>query len=161
MKILKIILKILMLILTAIWGLGCGVLFPAFILSAGGEIVHEAIASDPVIIVWLITAIVGYVVPATLIMCRLYKTAAGLSIAGFAGILFVYARFAALYAGVEDNIGPTELYLPCVLITILVIIIAVLENLGKIKERLEKKSAQKEEIAPSILSGGKNENNDI
>ena len=51
-----------MLILTAIWGLGCGVLFPAFILAAGSEIVHEAIASDPVIVVWLITAVVGYVI---------------------------------------------------------------------------------------------------
>ena len=57
-----------------------------------------------------------------------------------------------IYAGVEENIGPTELYLPCVLITILVIIIAVLENLDKIKAWLEKKSAQKEEIAPSIFS---------
>ncbi len=152
MKILKIILKILMLILTAIWGLGCGVLFPAFILAAGSEIVHEAIASDPVIVVWLITAVVGYVIPAALVMCHFYKAAAGMSLAGFAGILFVYARFAVIYAGVEENIGPTELYLPCVLITILVIIIAVLENLDKIKAWLEKKSAQKEEIAPSIFS---------
>ncbi len=152
MKILKIILKILMLILTAIWGLGCGVLFPTFILAAGSEIVHEAIASDPVIVVWLITAVVGYVIPAALVMCQFYKVAAGMSLAGFGGILFVYARFAVIYAGVEENIGPTELYLPCVLITILVIIIAVLENLDKIKARLEKKSAQKEEIAPSIFS---------
>ena len=141
-----------MLILTAIWGLGCGVLFPVFILAAGSEIVHEAIASDPVIVVWLITAVVGYVIPASLVMCHFYKVAAGMSLAGFGGILFVYARFAVIYAGVEENIGPTELYLPCVLITILVIIIAVLENLDKIKARLEKKSAQKEEIAPSIFS---------
>lgn len=147
-----------MLILTAIWGLGCGVLFPVFILSAGSEIVHETIASDPVIVVWLITAVVGYVIPASLVMCRFYKTAAGLSAAGFAGILFVYARFAVLYAGVEENVGPTELYLPCVLITILIIIIAVLENLDKIKARLEKKSAQKEEIAPSIFSSQNEQN---
>lgn len=147
-----------MLILTAIWGLGCGVLFPVFILAAGSEIVHEAIASDPVIVVWLITAVVGYVIPASLVMCHFYKTAAGLSAAGFAGILFVYARFAVLYAGVEENVGPTELYLPCVLITILIIIIAVLENLDKIKARLEKKSAQKEEIAPSIFSSENEQN---
>ena len=147
-----------MLILTAIWGLGCGVLFPVFILAAGSEIVHEAIASDPVIVVWLITAVVDYVIPASLVMCHFYKTAAGLSAAGFAGILFVYARFAVLYAGVEENVGPTELYLPCVLITILIIIIAVLENLDKIKARLEKKSAQKEEIAPSIFSSENEQN---
>ena len=28
-----------MLILTAIWGMGCGILFPAFILASGEEIV--------------------------------------------------------------------------------------------------------------------------
>lgn len=153
MKALKIILKIIMMILTAIWGLGCGVLFPAFILATADELVTAALANDWVMIAWLVTAVVGYVIPAALVMCKLYKTAAGLSILGFAGILTVYARFAVLYADTEGSVGPTELYLPCVIITILVIIIAVLENLGVIKARLENKSAEKEAVAPSIFGG--------
>lgn len=152
MKILKIILKIIMMILTAIWGLGCGVLFPAFILATGDEIVNAELAGDWVMVVWLITAVIGYVIPAALVMCKLYKTAAGLSVLGFAGILAVYARFAVLYAETENSVGPTELYLPCVIITIFVIIIAVLENLGAIKARLENKLAEKEAAAPSIFS---------
>lgn len=153
MKILKIIMKIIMMILTAIWGLGCGVLFPAFILATGDEIVTAELSGDWVMVVWLITAVIGYVIPAALVMCKLYKTAAGCSVLGFAGILTVYARFAILYAETENSVGPTELYLPCVIITILVIIIAVLENLGVIKAKLENKSAEKEAVAPSIFGG--------
>lgn len=153
MKILKIIMKIIMMILTAIWGLGCGVLFPAFILATGDEIVTAKLSGDWVMVVWLITAVIGYVIPAALVMCKLYKTAAGCSVLGFAGILTVYARFAILYAETENSVGPTELYLPCVIITILVIIIAVLENLGVIKAKLENKSAEKEAVAPSIFGG--------
>lgn len=153
MKILKLIMKIIMMILTAIWGLGCGVLFPAFILATGDEIVTAELSGDWVMVVWLITAVIGYVIPAALVMCKLYKTAAGCSVLGFAGILTVYARFAILYAETENSVGPTELYLPCVIITILVVIIAVLENLGVIKAKLENKSAEKEAVAPSIFGG--------
>lgn len=147
-----------MMLLTAVWGLGCGVLFPAFILATGDEIVTAELAGDWVMVVWLVTAVVGYVIPAALVTCKLYKTAAGLSVLGFAGILTVYARFAVLYAATEGSVGPTELYLPCVLITIIVIIIAVLENFGAIKARLENKAAEKEAAAPSIF-GSTDENN--
>lgn len=152
MKTIKVILKIIMLILTAIWGLGCGILFPAFILATGDEIVAADIANDPVIIIWLITAIIGYIIPAVLIMCRLCKTASVMSLAGFVGILIVYSRFANLYQHTENSVGPSELYLPCVFITILIIIITVLENIPNIKAYLEHKNEEKNAAAPSILS---------
>lgn len=154
MRALSLILKIILLILTAIWGIGCGILFPAVILSSGGELVAEELSSDPVIVVWLATAAVGYVIPAVLTVCRLYKTAAALSLLGFGGILFVYARFAALYAGSEGTNGPTELYLPCIFMTILILCIAAIENRARLKAFLEKRSDEKEKPAPSIFGDG-------
>lgn len=150
MKTISLILKIILLILAAIWGIGCGILFPAVILSTGGEIVAAELASDPVIVVWLVTAIVGFVIPAVLTVCRFYKTASVLSLLGFGGILYVYARFAELYAGSETN-GPTELYLPCIFMTILILLITAIENRGRIKAYLDKKSAEDDRPAPSIF----------
>ncbi len=151
MKALSIILKILMLIFAAIWGIGCGILFPAVILSTGGEIVAEELASDPVIVVWLATAVAGVVLPAILTMCGLCKTASVLSLLGFGGILFVYGRFAQLYANTEGSHGPAELYLPCIFVTLLILFITAVENRAKIKAYFEKKSGEKEETAPSIF----------
>ncbi len=151
MKAISLILKIILLILAAIWGVGCGILFPAVILSSGGELVAEELASDPVIVVWLVTAAVGFVIPAVLTVCRFHKTASVLSLLGFGGILYVYARFAELYAGTEGTNGPTELYLPCIFITILILLITAIENRGKLKAYLEKRSAKEEQSAPSIF----------
>lgn len=150
MKAISLILKIILLILAAIWGIGCGILFPAVILSSGGQIVAEELASDPVIVIWLVTAVAGFVIPAVLTICRFYKTASVLSLLGFGGILYVYARFAVLYAESETN-GPTELYLPCIFITILILLITVIENRGKIKAYLDKKSEEDDRPAPSIF----------
>ncbi len=151
MKVIKIILKVLMLILTAIWGIGCGILFPVLILATGDKLVAAEIANDPVIIIWLITAILGYVAPTVLVMCRLFKTASIISLAGFVGTLIVYSRFANIYSHVENNSGPSELYLPCIFITILIIIIAVLENTDSIRKQLEKRRESKNAAAPSIF----------
>lgn len=150
MKAISLILKIILLILAAIWGIGCGILFPAMILATGEELVAAAIADDPVIVIWLVTAIVGFVIPAILTICRFYKTASVLSLLGFGGILYVYARFAELYAGSETN-GPTELYLPCIFMTILILLITAIENRGKIKAYLDKKSEDDDRPAPSIF----------
>ncbi|MGN0579121.1 MAG: hypothetical protein ACI4J4_10925, partial [Ruminiclostridium sp.] len=68
------------------------------------------------------------------------------------GTLVVYGGFASLYAAVEDNVGPSGLYLPCIFITILDIIIAAVEERENIKKLLERRNDKKEEIAPSILS---------
>ena len=150
-KIIKKILKIIMLFLTAIWGIGCGILFPAFILATGSEIVSEDIANSPVITVWLITSVIGYVIPAILVMCRLCKTASVMSILGFAGTLAVYSGFAQLYQYTEESSGPSELYLPCIFITIIIIVVTVLENADKIKTWLDGKKEEKNAPAPSIF----------
>ncbi len=156
MKIIKIILKIIMLILTAIWGIGCGILFPVFILATGDEIVPADIANDPAIIIWLITAIIGYIIPAVLVMCRFCKTASVMSLLGFAGILVVYSRFAELYKYTEGSSGPSELYMPLIFATITVLIISVLENIPNIKERIEYNAEKRNAAAPSVFGDSEN-----
>ena len=150
-NIIKKILKIIMLFLTAIWGIGCGILFPVFILATGSEIVPEDIANSPTVIVWLITSVIGYVIPAVLVMCRLCKTASVLSVAGFIGTLAVYSGFAELYQYTEESSGPAELYLPCIFITIIILAVTVLENSDKIKAWLDNKKEEKNAPAPSIF----------
>ncbi|MCM1335406.1 MAG: hypothetical protein NC084_04835 [Bacteroides sp.] len=156
MRALSVFLKVVLLILAAIWGIGCGVLFPVMILSTGAELVPEAIAADAVIVVWLATAVVGYVIPAILTLCGFYKTASVLSLLGFGGVVAVYARFAALYADTAGSNGPTELYLPCIFITILILAVTAIENRERLKSFLDRKSEEKDKPAPSIFgdSGG-------
>lgn len=154
MKAIKIILKCIMLFLTAIWGIGCGILFPLVILGMGEEVVTADIANDYVIIVWLVTSIIGYVIPSVLVMCKLCKTASVMSLVGFVGTLIVYSRFAELYAHIENNVGPSELYLPCIFITLTILAITVIENRFKIKNILEKRNDEKNAVAPSIFGDG-------
>ena len=151
MKILSIILKIIETGLTCIWGVFFGIFFPVAILLVGAEIVPKDIAESYVIVLWLIVSVIGYVIPAALILCKMHKTAVVMSILGFIGTLVVYGGFASLYAAVEDSVGPTGLYLPCIFITILDIAIAAVEERENIKRLLEGRNDKKEEKAPSIL----------
>ncbi len=154
-SIIKKILKFIMLFLAAIWGIGGGILFPAVILATGDNIVSADIAESPYIVVWLVTSIVGYVIPSVLVMCRLCKTASVMSVAGFIGTLVVYSGFKELYKYTEGSNGPTELYMPCIFITIIIIAVTVLENIGKIKESLNDKHEKENAAAPSIFGDDK------
>jgi len=78
-----------------------------------------------------------------------------MSIMGFIGTLVVYSRFAELYAHIEDNVGPSELYLPCIFITLIILAITVIENRFKIKGMLDKRNDEKNAVAPSIFGDSK------
>ncbi len=157
MKVLSIILKILIIISTCIWGVVCGVMFPLVILLSDGSIGGPIISSHHVIPVWLIVSVIGYVLPAAFVLCRRYKLAAGFSLAGLIGILYVYAKFAELSVNIPDNNGPTELYLPCIFITIGVLALAVIENRDLIGKKMQQHSEKKNAPAPSILGDDRKE----
>lgn len=150
-NIIKKILKFFMLFFAAIWGIGSGILFPAIILATGDTLVSADIAESPVVVLWLITSIAGYVIPSILVMCRLFKIASALSLCGFMGTLFVYSGFCQLYSHIEGSNGPSELYMPCIFITIFIIAITVLENADKIKAVLDGRNEKKNAAAPSIF----------
>lgn len=152
MKILSIILKILETGIVCIWGFAVGIFFPAVILAGGEEIVHADIAnSKDIFIVWLITAVVGFVFSAAMIFCKRYGAAAILSLLGLAGVLYVHIRMSALYVNTPDSNGPDELYLPLIFATLLDLFILVIEKRGRIASFFADKKAEKEEKAPSIL----------
>ena len=157
MKALSIVLKILIVISTCVWGVACGILFPLVILLSDGSVVSPDIANHHVIPVWLAVSVIGYVLPAAFALCRRYKLAAGFSIAGLIGILYVYAKFAELYVYTPDSNGPTELYLPCIFITIGVLALAVIENRDLIRKKMEQHSEKKNAVAPSILGDDRKE----
>ena len=157
MKVLSVILKILIVLSTCIWGVACGVLFPLVILLSDGSMVSPDIATHHVIPVWLIVSVVGYLLPAAFVLCRRYKLAAGFSLAGLIGILYVYAKFAELYVYTPESNGPTELYMPCIFITIGVLALAVIENRDSIRKKMEQKAEKENAVAPSILGDDRKE----
>lgn len=152
MKILSLILKIAETILVCIWGVAVGLFFPLFILIFGTEIVQPDIAArTDIMIVWMITSLVGYVVPAALILGKHYRIAAGLSVAGFVGVLVVNGMFEQLFIYTEGSTGPDQLYLPLIFATLLDIFILVVEERKNIAKLFADSSAKKEEKAPSIF----------
>lgn len=157
MKILSVILKIIETCIVCIWGFAVGIFFPVVILSGGEEIVAADIAnSTDIFVVWLITAIAGYILSAALIFCKHYRIAAILSVLGLIGVLYVNFRFTSLYVNTPDSNGPDELYLPLIFATLLDIFILAIEERGRIAAYFEGKKEQKEEKAPSILGDDEN-----
>ena len=103
----------------------------------------------------LVAAIVGFVLPAALVMCRRYIVASVMSVIGFIGILVVYSGFSDLYQYTKESTGPTELYMPCIFITIIIILITILEKSKLIKESIENHNKKKNAVAPSIFGDNK------
>ena len=157
MKVLSIILKIIETGIVCIWGVAVGIFFPVCIMAFGSEIVPADIAArNDIMWLWLITAVVGYVLSAAMIFGRHYRIAAALSLAGLVGVLVLDGMFDALYVYTENSSGPDELYLPLIFATLLDIFILAVEERSNIAKLFEDKKAAKEEIAPSIL--GDNDN---
>ena len=157
MKVLSVILKIIETGIVCVWGFAVGIFFPAVILAGGEEIVAADIAnSKDIFIVWLITAVLGYVISAALIFCKRYGIAAVLSLAGLVGVLYVHFRMCALYVNTPDSNGPDELYLPLIFATLLDLFILAIEKRERIASFFEEKKAEKEEKAPSILGDDDN-----
>lgn len=150
MKIAVWILKILILILTAIWGIIFGIFAPLAIHFGG--IVDEAIAGNYIITVWLLNSIICYIGGTVLLMLNKYKIAMCFHIVGLAVSLFVYATFESLYVG-HNASNPAVLYMPVVFISILSIILCVIANWKKIDARLKNANKKDYEEAPSILGG--------
>ncbi len=151
MKIAINILKGILLILTAIWGLMFGVLGSFSILT--GDVVPVEISSHPIIIVWLINSIVCLIGGTVIVMMGHTKIASVVSTVGFIVVLIIYANFAQLYSAVENSDGPVSMYMPAIFITIITYIIALLSNWNLIKRKLEETSEKKHEDTPSVLGG--------
>lgn len=150
MKIAKIALKVIILIMTSIWGIIFGIFAPLSIRF--GDIVSPDIAQHYIIIVWLVNSILCYITGTVLIMLNLYKIAAVFHTVGMIVSFVIYGTFEQLYQGNTDK-SPATLYMPIIFVTLLTIALAVIANWDKITEKLNSNEKKKYEASPSILGG--------
>ena len=141
------ILEIVGLILTSIFGLCFGILVP--VLNWFGDLDLE-IAGHPVFVVWLITSIV-YIIGTFILVLGKARVAAithGIAMIGSFVMYYMFLKLNEQY-GADYTAGPTGLYMPCIFITI---ISAVVVMLIYIPKWIEKKAEKDREQAPSILA---------
>lgn len=150
MKIAINVLKVLEIILTAIWGIIFGVLTPLSVMYAG--IVDESIANHYIVKVWLTNSVLCYFVGTIIVMLGLYKIALGFHTVGLVTSLVIYGVFQDMYAGIEAQ-NPAQLYMPIIFVTIITLAITILANYKKITDKLSQSNEKKYEAAPSILGG--------
>lgn len=150
MKIAINILKVLEIIMTAIWGIVFGIFTPLALMT--GDIVPDEIADHYILWVWIINSGLCYFVGTLIVMLKCYRTALCFHTAGLVGSLVIYGTFQSLYEGIEAQ-NPSVLYMPIIFVTFLTLGIAVMGNFDKIRERLGEVKEKKYEAAPSVLGG--------
>lgn len=138
-----IILKVLELIMTTIFCVCLGIFGPLAIRAMD----DPAVSSDPSSIYWLITSCV-YIVGLFALMLGHSKTAAVIHAVAAAGTLVTYSSYMRMFRDVDTGKGPTELYMPCLFITVMTIVVMLLINLPK---WIDKHAQKVNEQAPSIL----------
>lgn len=138
-----IILKVLELIMTTIFGLCLGIFGPLAILAMD----DPEISGDPSSIYWLITSAL-YIIGLFILMMGHSKTATAVHVIASVGTFVTYSAYQQMFRDVDTTKGPTALYMPCLFITVMTIVIMLLINLPKwIDKRVQKANEQ----APSIL----------
>lgn len=152
MKIAIRVLKIIVLILTSIWGIIFGIFAPYSIMT--GDIVDPAIANHIIVVVWMLNSIICYITGTVLLMLNLNKIALIFHTVGLIVSLVIYGTFQSLYEG-QTAQNPAQLYMPIVFVTILTLAIAIMANWNKIDEKLKGANANKKDYkpAPSIVGG--------
>ncbi|MCL1903830.1 MAG: hypothetical protein FWF94_05395 [Oscillospiraceae bacterium] len=84
------LLKLLVNFIGAIWGMVLGVLIPVSLIVSYDAEIYEF---NYITVLWLITSVIGFVIPCFLLKFKLYKTAAALTSAGAVSLLFVFNAF--------------------------------------------------------------------
>lgn len=142
-RIVVIILKVLELIMTTIFGLCLGIFGPLAIRGMD----DPGVSSDPSSIYWLISSVL-YIIGLFILMLGHSKIAACVHILASVGTMITYSSYLRMFRDVETGNGPTALYMPCLFITVMTIVIMLLINLPK---WIEKRIRKENEKAPSIL----------
>lgn len=143
-RVFVIILKVLELIITSIYGLALGIFAPLCIWFGDFD---PDIAGNPAIGFWFASALVC-IAGTFVVMLGHSKVASVIHAVGGVGVLVTYYFFMQLFVDVPDNSGPSVLYMPLLFLTALSVIIMLIINVPKWAERhAEKVNA----VAPSIL----------
>jgi len=139
-----IALKVLMLIITTICCLVFGIFGPIVVWTSG---ITDGADANPAILTWLISSCI-YIVGTFVIMLGHSKIASVIDIIAMAGMLVTYYLFVTNVADPDLSVGPTQLYMPSISLTVLAIVISLLINIPK---WLEKQAVKERQKAPSIL----------
>ena len=150
-KYIVIMLKVLMLIGTTILCLCFGILGPICIWI--GEY-DPSVTENPVIVTWLVSSVI-YIIGTFVIMLGHSRIASIIDCAASIGSLVTYYLFVTGAQDPELSVGPTMLYMPSIILTVLAVIIAMLINIPK---WVEKQAVKAREKAPSILSDDDDDN---
>ena len=143
-RIAVIVLKIIQLILTSVFGICMGIAAPICIMTD----FDPDIAQSPAIKFWLAAGIV-YVIGTVVIMMGHSKIASAIHTIGAGLVIATYYQYVLMFADVPDNNGPSMLYMPLLFVTIITIVIMLLINVPK---WIEAHTRKVNEVAPSILS---------
>lgn len=141
-RVVVIILKVLELILTTIFGLVLGIFGPVVI--RGLDI--QGVSSDPSSIYWIVTSGL-YIVGLFILMLGHSKTATVVHIIASVGTFVTHFAYLKVFRDQPNN-GLMGLYMPCLFITVITVVIMLLINLPK---WIEKRVSRANEQAPSIL----------
>lgn len=147
MKIAIKILKVIEIILTALWGIVFGILAPISLITSG-----EPISEHYILWVWLINSAVCYFIGTIIVMLGYYKVALCFHTLGLAVSIFIYAVFNSLFEGTNGQ-NPAQLYMPIITLFFTTLAIALIANYSAINKLLSTKKEKKYEAAPSILGG--------
>lgn len=151
MKIAINILKVLEIIMSAIWGIIFGILAPLSLMYGG--IADEAIADHFVLKLWLINSIVCYIIGTIILMLGAYKTALGFHAAGLIVSIVIYGIFQGMFESQAAASNPAQLYMPIIFLTFITLAINIIANFKKITAKLSQSNDKKYEAAPSVLGG--------
>lgn len=138
------LLRVLAVILTAIFALCLGIFAPLCIMLG---IEDPEYAGDFSTKFWLISSIL-YTLGIFVLMLGNTKIAAVIHVVASAGTLVTFFRYMELFKGVPDNNAPVWLFMPCLAITALTIAITLFTNVPKWRKEKQRKQNEK---APSIL----------
>lgn len=150
-RIAVIILKILELIMTTIFGLCLGIFGPICIWFGFDD---PAIAGDPSTTFWLVSSII-YIIGLFILMMGHSKIASVVHLLAAAGTMLTYVNYLRMFKDTAGSNGPTVLYMPCLFITVMTVTIMLLLNMPKWIENHVRKVNER---APSIL--GDNDGSD-
>lgn len=145
-KVAVIVLKLAEIALTTIFALCLGIFAPIIIWR--GEDADIA-AGNPALALWFASSIL-YIIGMFVVMLGHSKIATGIHVAAAVGTLMTYSFFSKMFEELPDTRGPSELYMPCLFITVLTVIIMFLINFPK---WLDKRIEQENAASPSILGG--------
>ena len=141
-RVVVIILKVLELIMTTIFGVVLGIFGPLVI--RGLDI--QGVSSDPSSIYWIVRWAL-YIIGLFILMLGHSRIATAVHIIAAVGTFITHFAYLKIFRDQQEN-GLMGLYMPCLFITVMTIVIMLLINLPKwIDKRVRKANEQ----APSIL----------